>query len=75
MLPKLKSNGGEARLMVYDVLKEKYRKHVKVENNKKEDLVISESQFMKFTPLQIIGILELKGGLNQIINKKLIDCP
>lgn len=43
MLPKLKSNGGEARLMVYDVLKEKYRKHVKVENNKKEDLVISES--------------------------------
>lgn len=26
---------------------------------------------MKFTPLQIIGIIELKGGVNQIINKKL----
>jgi hypothetical protein len=33
-------------------------------------LAIPLEQFLQFSPLQIVGVIELKGGLSSIINKK-----
>lgn len=31
-------------------------------------MYITLEEFMKFSPMQIIGVIELKGGLNNILN-------
>lgn len=38
-----------------------------------EEINISEQQFLKFKPMQILGVIELKGGLKNIINKIWIE--
>ena len=50
--------------MIYDILKAKYRQQKKEEN--KEVISITKDDFMKLSPLQIFGLVELKGGLQHL---------
>ena len=54
----------DQKLMIYDILKAKYREQKKEES--KEVLSMDRDDFMKLSPLQIFGLVELKGGLKQL---------
>ena len=52
---------GDPKLMIYDVLKAKHRNQKREEKRGAYD--VSKDEFMKMSPLQIFGLVELKGGL------------
>jgi hypothetical protein len=55
----------DAKLMIYDVLKSKHQAHLK--DQQRQNTMVTEEEFMAYSPLQLFGIIELKGGLSKLI--------
>ena len=66
-----KLNFKDSKLMIYDVLKNKHNNYKQEVARSNEKVEISREEFMELAPLQIAGIIELKGGFDKIKYKKL----
>lgn len=54
--------------MIYDVLKSKHQNFIKTEKVCKDLTDVTMDQFMEFTSLQVMGMIQLAGG-----HKKVLD--
>ena len=52
--------------MIYDVLRAKHRDHLRQEKSQTEISQITEEQFLEYSPLQVMGIIELEGGVQKL---------
>jgi hypothetical protein len=56
----------DKKLMIYDVLKSKHREYMRQEKVVSENSQIEEEQFIEFSALQVMGIIELEGGYKKL---------
>ena len=54
----------DSNIIIYDILKRKYKNEKKRE--KHQAISVSEQQFMSYTPYQMLGINELRGGMQAL---------
>jgi hypothetical protein len=63
-MPIPRKNKSDQRLLIYDVLKQKHSNEIKAEIKHENEIFVELDQFMQFTPIQLIGLIELKGGVD-----------
>lgn len=53
----------DPKLMIYDVLKAKHKAFKKEQQG---SWAVSEQEFMEYSPLQVMGMIELNGGFSKL---------
>jgi hypothetical protein len=54
----------DPKLIIYDVLRAKLKAHRREE--KECETVVSEEEFMGYNAMQVLGMIELRGGLSKL---------
>ena len=46
------------------MLRQKYSNEIKAEKKQDTEIIVEYERFMAFTPIQLLGLIELKGGIS-----------
>ena len=65
-----RKNKQDYKLLIYDVLKQKHSAEIKAEKEQENRVMIDIEKFMNFTPIQILGLIQLKGGIGRLSNNQ-----
>lgn len=52
----------DSKLLIYDVLKRKYERVMKEQQQEKQEFHLTMDEFLQYSASQIVGVIELKGG-------------